>query len=124
MSEIGHNGKEFYVTTHCSASPDHPLGMVSNPVTSNSPFCAAVDIAPMKMHLHSALWWIFWPVFQMSLKCVCAVTFPAVLPSGISFFPERIKFFIPFILVTRPALYLLVGCDRRSASRAQHVLKP
>lgn len=50
MSKITHNGKAFYIITHCSASSDYPLGMVSNPTISNSPFCAAVGIAPMKMH--------------------------------------------------------------------------
>lgn len=122
------HGKTFTVTTHCSASPDNVLGMVSKPIVSNLLFLAAVvDIVPMKKHYsncNSSVRWIFWPVFSVSLKCICAITFPAILPSGISFLPERIKLFIPFILITRPALQLLVGCDRRSSSMAQHILKP
>lgn len=66
---------------------------------------------------------IFWPIFSVSLNCVCMITFPAVLPPRVVVFPERIKFFVPFVLITRPALYLVVH-DRRSSSIAQHILKP
>lgn len=75
-------------------------------------------------HLHAPVRWGFWQVLSVSLNCVCAITFPAVLPPRVIVFPERIKFIIPFVLITRPALYLLVVRDRSSSSIAQHILKP
>jgi len=51
MSEAMSCGKAFNVTTHCSASSDNVLGMVSKPIVSNLLFLAAtVDIAAMKKH--------------------------------------------------------------------------
>lgn len=119
-------GKAFTVTTHYSAASDSVPVMASIPIVSTLLLlAAAVNIALMKnalQHPHSSVEWVLWPIF--SVNCICAITFPAVLPPGIIFLPDRIKVFIPVILIARPALYLLVGCNRRISSIAQHILKP